>query len=789
MKSSPQTAECLTLRNKHIIYDKEKKMIERVKSIKNIGAYENSGNGSIKFKPFTYIYASNTYGKTTFCDVFRSLKTGESYYINNRRCIGATSKDDCTVDLTIDGKNISYANGSWSIPKDVKIRDELEIFDVNFVNDNFTNFEMEHKNKENLTSFILGERSVELISKLRDLENNLNEKKARKEILESFLTDHLEGISFDTIKNAEYREDFKEVEALMFSDVENIRELTDQINKVDAIKKINDIVLPSIDFVRLKSFIAQVKDTCAFDCKIDLTELQSKMATIKSENTEISETWIKEGVKYTKDTCPFCGMPISRNNRVQVFLNYFSKIIVDFLDKADALKDSIVRSFRSPVNDKYLQEACVQKERINKYICCEEFSTFEELADSLKNTLCQIEENCSFVRDELENNILQKLQSFTFTEFSFSAADKLLELFSFAEKTHSALLSCIDVINIRFGAYKTELSADSIRINISKLENDYNMSKCILLRGQFNDEIEELLQIDRHIAEIKAKIKKTRNDIDKQENDFLDTYFESIQRIFKELGGKNFSLKRKTDERGKKKVYGIEIYYKDTNIGSNRFSLSESDRRALALSIFLAKIDIEEKQNTILIMDDPITSFDQDRMRCFHLLLTRLRGRCFCQIILLMHYENYFRMLSKRTDEKMLIKITRQKDNHIFEEVPENDELLMDGYEKTLDKIIRFINADNNDISENDVRIFLDNYLRRYYAYESHKDSSLKGGTLHNFVVNLKTKRFISESAANDLTEMISLLNDTSHTFNDYTIEEKRSFVNSVYELLHSLGT
>lgn len=49
--------------------------ITRIKQIKNIGTYRDSSNGRIQLKPFTFIYAANTYGKTTFCDIMRSLKT------------------------------------------------------------------------------------------------------------------------------------------------------------------------------------------------------------------------------------------------------------------------------------------------------------------------------------------------------------------------------------------------------------------------------------------------------------------------------------------------------------------------------------------------------------------------------------------------------------------------------------------------------------------------------------------------------------------------------------------
>ena len=78
-------------------------MIERIKSIKNIGAYGNSGNGQIKLDRFSYIYAANTYGKTTFCDIIRSLKTLDCSYILKRRRIGIKSTEKCEVDFTING--------------------------------------------------------------------------------------------------------------------------------------------------------------------------------------------------------------------------------------------------------------------------------------------------------------------------------------------------------------------------------------------------------------------------------------------------------------------------------------------------------------------------------------------------------------------------------------------------------------------------------------------------------------------------------------------------------------
>ena len=82
-----------------------------------------------------------------------------------------------------------------------------------------------------------------------------------------------------------------------------------------------------------------------------------------------------------------------------------------------------------------------------------------------------------------------------------------------------------------------------------------------------------------------------------------------------------------------------------------------------------------------------------------------------------MHYENFFRVINDFTIEnKAILQIKKDKDNHLFVPLSSDDIIFKDNYEALLDKIIRFINADINDISENDVRILFEKYLHMYYA-------------------------------------------------------------------------
>ena len=153
-----------------------------------------------------------------------------------------------------------------------------------------------------------------------------------------------------------------------------------------------------------------------------------------------------------------------------------------------------------------------------------------------------------------------------------------------------------------------------------------------------------------------------------------------------------------------------------------------------------------------------------------------------------MHYENFFRSINNFTTEnKVVLKIQRDRNNHVFVPLSPDDGIFKDDYEALLDKVIKFINAEINDIAENEVRILFENYLHRYYAYETSKTSELKGKGLHEFIIILAKHGYLANECKDELLDRLRFLNDSSHSFNGYSEEEKRSFIKDAYECLHNL--
>lgn len=765
--------------------------ITRIKQINNIGTYKNSGNERINLKPFTFIYAANTYGKTTFCDIMRSLKTNDISYINNRRRIGIKDSEKCLVSLTIDNDNIDYDGEKWIVPVGNNIRNYLEIFDISFVNENvFTNFKIEHKNKESFTSFILGERGVELAKTLAYLEQTLSDKEQEFKENKAKLDKKLKDIAFDDIKKQKYNDNFKDTECLLISVAEEIKKLSNQLSEIDKIKSIKKIDSINVDQSKLRELINTTKEICAFKHDIDLTQLKKRVEDIREETAGLSDQWYKDGIKSIKTKCPLCGNIITDNERIKILSEYFSEIIITFLDKVEKCQNEIIRNFKERSIASNLIKFAQQKDLIIPY-----FNGNSDLPSALNESFKQLtkiaNDISSFVeksKEELESNLLIKLSSVNNVDFEFSKSATLLTYLDEMDSILSIMNEQINDFNQNFKEYQEKLSNEYLLSEISKHKSEFSRYNLIVLRGQYNEEIDSLIQIEGHIKELKDKIKVTKTKFDSQQEDFLNKYFADIQQIYSKLGSENYRIERETTSRGKKKVYGVKIYFRDKLIDETRFCMSESDRRALALSVFLAKIKIDNNPNSILILDDPVTSFDKDRMRNFISIINELKSNCFGQLIILMHYENFFRLITKATEDKTLIKLVRDKDDHVFNEIYEDDDMFSNEYENALNHIIKFINAESNCIKENDVRIFFEKYLHNYYAYEISKNPSIKGGRLHDFILGLEKEKLISTATKEDLILKLKFLNDSSHSFTDYPIEDQRSFVKDTYFSLHNLG-
>src|SRR5678815_4707059 len=94
-------------------------MIRRITKLKNIGLFaelRSRGGNQNEFTKLNVIYALNACGKTTLCDVFRSLGTGNPDYIHGRKRFRSTNAIE--IEFLLDGSptpRVVLGGGGWEI--------------------------------------------------------------------------------------------------------------------------------------------------------------------------------------------------------------------------------------------------------------------------------------------------------------------------------------------------------------------------------------------------------------------------------------------------------------------------------------------------------------------------------------------------------------------------------------------------------------------------------------------------------------------------------------------------
>ena len=104
-----------------------------------------------------------------FCAILRSLQSGRSDLIAERRTLGTI--DPASVHIRLDGANVQFTNDTWTAP-----HPDIAIFDPVFVNDNvYSGDYVEHEQKKNLYRAIVGAQGVTLARQVDDLDARIRE--------------------------------------------------------------------------------------------------------------------------------------------------------------------------------------------------------------------------------------------------------------------------------------------------------------------------------------------------------------------------------------------------------------------------------------------------------------------------------------------------------------------------------------------------------------------------------------------------------------------------------------
>lgn len=321
---------------------------------------------------------------------------------------------------------------------------------------------------------------------------------------------------------------------------------------------------------------------------------------------------------------------------------------------------------------------------------------------------------------------------------------------------------------------------DEVKIELKSMAN-------IQKRKQYDD----ICKMYIANKQLKDKLEAEKNEksklFEKVESEYVNKYFECINNNFKKLSSRDFEIFKSISRKGKISTYEIKIKYKGIEINSSdiKFCMSESDRRALGFSIFLAKLDLmpdEVISKQIIIMDDPFTSFDDNRLNSSNEIIRRLYERSE-QVIIVTHYKAHISTLCKRNSEmdKKIFAIKHLNLKSMLEEY--SDEVYIDNeYIKSIKKANKFINGHISDYDISDLRKLLETNINERFAYHliGHNKMSLS-----EKIKFLKENGIISEDLFNEYDAKREFSNLEHHDWFDMSNADK---VNTVQQFLDTVS-
>lgn len=197
----------------------------------------------------------------------------------------------------------------------------------------------------------------------------------------------------------------------------------------------------------------------------------------------------------------------------------------------------------------------------------------------------------------------------------------------------------------------------------NKISNKKNYLRKNKINLDTDTKLQELLvertEIEKRIGELEnERIKKT----EEQRNKYIRCINKYLALFCDTMRLTDIHLALNPQARIQNLVYGIEIcgHHITASQRSNRSSaslkyyLSDGDKNALALSFFLARMDmVPDLSSLIVIIDDPFTSFDTHRKMTTITQLTRL-SRKVRQFFLLTHDLHFVNDFNNACNEQIL---------------------------------------------------------------------------------------------------------------------------------------
>jgi wobble nucleotide-excising tRNase len=612
-------------------------MIGAFKYIQNVGRFKQvEGRDETRLGALTLVYSENGRGKTTLCAILRSLTTGSPDPILERRRLSATSEVRSVLEL--DGSTHPFDGSKWSVSGP-----RIVVFDDHFVDANVhSGLSVGAEHRKGVHELVVGEEGVRFQKRVEELTVTIstlqNELRQKERAIPAAALGSLSVDDFCSLARIENLE----------AEIENAERSLTVARDAEAIRSTVELRPFALPQLNLSAYESLLDGTLADLEAAAVDAVQQHLATLGTG----SERWAAEGLTYlgVGTSCPFCRQDAAGSTLIAHYRAYFSDSYDQHKRRIQEMRDRAAASWsgdRLAQLQRNLQQEKEKRDFWQRYI---EVPTFDVDFADLANAWALLRDA---LLDALDAKAGTPLESIALSPQARDAAQRYQKLAGDINELAAALAACNAAV-AQTKEHAAEGSASAAQQRLERLR---------AIQRRFAPATDEACREFMRARNDKAAAEREKEDaraaLDEHRERVFGTYEVAINR-FLDTFNANFTLQglQPSDRRGVPSstysvaVNGCSVGLMPTAEPAPSFStvLSAGDRNTLALAFFFASLERIDLRETIVVIDDPISSLDDARAFATVQEIRRLEGRC-RQLIVLSHSRTLLCQLWERADK------------------------------------------------------------------------------------------------------------------------------------------
>lgn len=544
--------------------------LRKIRELKNYRFFQNfkwDENDCSLFEKFNLIYGWNGCGKTTLCDFYRDLETG------------TISEASATFSLLFEDSNSSIHPINQDRLATIPYR--FKVFHQEYISENIKVDTVRH-------IFSVGKEQAEKIEEVKRLRSAVTDQVAHIKRIDADLGALCE--SFERLKTSRARE-IKD--AARYSNAYNknayfaahnnlaCKQTLPEAEYQEALAAIITPMQPSIPLFEVSFIQPSVKEYLSGI--LLQTPVNNTIEALKN-NTAVSN-WVETGLtlhdELASDSCFFCGNKIS-HLRLEELRDHFNKSYKELSDKITQAIELLRVKYEQfdLIVQKLPNQALLYPELRREYSdLCIEIGT---LCEQYKTAILAIIDILNRKKSDMINGSF--LVEFT----------TVVEPLSFDYSVFHKVLELLEKHNQKTAAFQEHQKQAQKRIEVHLLSLFYDetsdfMQRITVKKGEGEAQRIILKDLQNRILVLEQEIKNSQIPAD------------AINRDIAFIMGRSELV-----------FYNSDLGYQIKRNGKKAKNLSKGEENAIALIYFFnTLLDVEsDAANTIIVLDDPISSFD-----------------------------------------------------------------------------------------------------------------------------------------------------------------------------------